>query len=406
MCWCVIAFFFLFEIKLIYFFLYLVDKPDSNQQLDKSKNETSSSYTNNSQLMSRDSLGMPQEECDDGQKRNANGSCIEFNACVENSTICGSNAKCTSSFGKVRCDCLDGFEKINETSTQCEDKDECLTGNNDCLKSASTCENSIGSYECICKSGYEKPHSNSSKACVNIDECSKKELNNCHHKCYDSLGSYECTCKDGYKLNDDNKTCTEIDQCYSNEYCSGICEKKGEGNYTCTRCETGFKVDKEKERCISIDECKPGFCPDADTCIHLKNGTSVCVNLKCPLDYEFDTNDKLCILKEGVKNKQSPLSLTKLVLVLPIAYLNQTRTIHRLKQPEEMDSVEFKYEISNQTDGEYAVNKTYFKLLDQKKTFNLLIEKPVKEKQSFIIELNAIYKKKILHKSELFVFIV
>ena len=50
-----------------------------------------------------------------------------------------------------RCECLDGYEQINDT--HCEDRDECAFQPNLCAPYGS-CSNTEGSYKCICRAGF------------------------------------------------------------------------------------------------------------------------------------------------------------------------------------------------------------------------------------------------------------
>ena len=380
----------------------------SYQCIDKSKNET---LTDNSSLQSRDALKPLQPvltnqtvhavECESGEERNQEGQCVEIDFCGKSPEICGPNAKCYNALGKHRCECNDGYA-MNQTTNRCEDKDECETNENSCLKTTSTCKNLVGSYKCECKPGFRA--SENDKNCINIDECNEK-VNICHHNCLDKPGSYECTCYEDYVLQSDNRTCVEQDLCRRDQFCDGVCEKKND-EYICKKCATGFSWDPAKGKCISENECKQDICPN-ETCIHLRNGSSACVNLKCPFDYDENSDEKVCYKKDTVKDAR-PLAISKRVLILPLNHLkeNKTRTIYRFKQPEQLDGVEFGIELSTLNSGKFSVDETYFRLLNQQLSHNLLVVRPIEKVQDFIIEMNVSYKKKKLHTSTLYVFVV
>lgn len=141
----------------------------------------------NTKLEARNSDEMDQTECEPKQKKNSDGICEYIDACGENPGKCGPNSICSNSFGNAICKCMQGYEK-NEKSGECEDKDECATGENLCLENVSTCKNLNGSYECICKAGYQKDKTN--EKCIDIDECSDKKLNGCEHNCLNTLGKF------------------------------------------------------------------------------------------------------------------------------------------------------------------------------------------------------------------------
>lgn len=379
----------------------------SYECVDKPKNE--SGTVENSSLQNRDSASdAPLEECEDYQERNEKGHCIDIDACAKKpaSELCGLNANCTSMFGKLRCDCHDGYTK-NSTTHQCEDINECETGETRCSSQTSTCQNLVGSYECLCKPGFEKPENETE--CMDINECNEQDLHKCHHNCWNTYGSFECRCNDGYDLQEDGKTCVEQDHCNSQEFCDGICERQGEGKYTCKKCPNGlFRLDKENEKCLLVNECKErDICAEGETCIDLKNGQPAsCVNLSCPEGYE--KNDGVCLKKESVVDTRA-LAISKRVIRLPLGGMNgtETKTIYRFNKPDDLgDGVEFKIEISNLTKGKYAVDESHFKLIDQKLSYNLLAIKPFEQEQQFNIEMNVVYKRKVLHTSRLFVFVV
>lgn len=396
-----------------------VQKCDKNQRcinlvgsyecVDKPKNESSSSADNTS-LQNRDLvIGTPLEECEDYQERNADGHCVDKDVCAQKppAELCGPHANCTSMFGKARCDCHDGYVK-NEITNLCEDKNECETGESGCLEASSTCQNLDGSYECVCRPGFEKVENGTE--CVNIDECLDRDVHKCHHNCLDKQGSFECQCNDGYDLQEDNRTCVERNQCQTENFCDGICVRVGEGKYTCKKCPAGlFRLDEKTEKCFPINECtKPDICAQGETCIDLKNGQpSRCVDLSCS-EEDYAMEDGVCVKAESVKDNR-PLAIGKRVIRLPVEAMNttQTKTIYRFNQTGGLgDEVEFKLEVRNPTYGELAVDGDYFKLVDQKHSHNLLVVKPIQQEQNFVIEMNVVYKRKILHQSKLYVYIV
>ncbi|KAM4697752.1 uromodulin-like [Rhinophrynus dorsalis] len=106
---------------------------------------------------------------------------------------CHPNATCEEHLGFLECTCKDGF--IGD-GFSCSDIDECAySWSNNC--SSGLCQNTFGSYTCACGSGYTKSSGN---ICVDINECSRSDLNYCHPfaTCYNSIGSYYCVCKAGY----------------------------------------------------------------------------------------------------------------------------------------------------------------------------------------------------------------
>mmetsp|Transcript_93048 Transcript_93048/g.233888 ORF Transcript_93048/g.233888 Transcript_93048/m.233888 type:complete len:1923 (-) Transcript_93048:10-5778(-) len=78
-----------------------------------------------------------------------------------------------------------------------------------CLRSAcgdhGTCSNNKYDYSCACIDGYEEVGYNTSRKCIDIDECSRWSGNemcgasSSSGSCVDEVNSYRCTCNSGYK---------------------------------------------------------------------------------------------------------------------------------------------------------------------------------------------------------------
>lgn len=63
-------------------------------------------------------------------------------------------------------------------------------------------------------------------------------------------GSYRCACDSGYRLNANNRTCEDIDECEvhkSYDLCMGICQNTP-GSYKCT-CPPGYKLSQDGRTC-------------------------------------------------------------------------------------------------------------------------------------------------------------
>ena len=69
--------------------------------------------------------------------------------CFNDTFICPTESICVNTADSAYCDCGEGYA-VNETSTSCEDINECSSANN----CEHTCANTAGSYTCSCKFGF------------------------------------------------------------------------------------------------------------------------------------------------------------------------------------------------------------------------------------------------------------
>ena len=61
----------------------------------------------------------------------------------------------------------------------------------------------------------------------------------CEHDCFnDKINGYRCTCKPGFRLAANQKSCEDIDECETGEYCSQLCGNTN-GGFECS-CAEGY----------------------------------------------------------------------------------------------------------------------------------------------------------------------
>ncbi|XP_077137846.1 uncharacterized protein LOC143803979 [Ranitomeya variabilis] len=201
--------------------------------------------------------------------------CDDIDECLTGN-ICSPYATCTNTIGNYTCTCNNGFWG---NGTHCEDIDECET-NNTCSPNA-TCTNTIGNYTCACNDGF----SGNGSYCADIDECGRDRNCSADATCNNTVGSYICTCNAGYT--GDGIQCDDIDECLTGNICSpdATCTNTI-GNYTCT-CNNGFWGNGT--HCEDIDECETNnICSLDATC------TNTIGNYTCACNDGFSGNGTHC----------------------------------------------------------------------------------------------------------------
>ena len=145
---------------------------------------------------------------------------------------------------------------------------------------------------CACESGYKLNDDNIS--CSDIDECT---VNNggCNQNCTNTDGGFECSCNTGFTLGLDGKTCSDINECASdNGGCdiNAVCNNKA-GSFECL-CKSGFTGNGQT--CSVIEICKPEnnpctenhktFCKDEN-----HDGIAECL---CDIGYKLNEQTGEC----------------------------------------------------------------------------------------------------------------
>ena len=215
--------------------------------------------------------------------------CVDVDECADGSHECSPDQTCENRVGGYVCVCPPGH--VNGPNKDCVDIDECSLYGNLC-GSTSQCENTAGSYRCICESGFENAEGFGG-ACQDINEC-QRTPGLCQHTCLNIWGSYRCSCNAGFRLNPDNRSCTDIDECTefkNNNLCIGICENTP-GSYAC-KCPDGYKLSPDGRTCEDIDECKAGLvCRGSGEICHNTRGSFRCNTINCPSGYHRDHERK------------------------------------------------------------------------------------------------------------------
>ncbi|XP_078049005.1 uncharacterized protein LOC144476208 isoform X1 [Augochlora pura] len=194
--------------------------------------------------------------------------CVDVNECKDNKGGC--EHKCVNTPGSFRCECPKGM-KLDEDRFLCRDINECLL-NNGHGPCQDTCRNTIGGYECSCDGLQDSVLSADNHTCQDAGPCSVNNAG-CSHTCLSTMGRVFCLCPDGFILEDDWKTCQDVDECAQPDLQTEMCRYgciNTAGSYRCAQpmelkdqpildslsitCLPGYEATPDGT-CIDINEC-------------------------------------------------------------------------------------------------------------------------------------------------------
>ncbi|XP_014484390.1 PREDICTED: uncharacterized protein LOC106749449 isoform X2 [Dinoponera quadriceps] len=204
-------------------------------------------------------------------KQNPNGVCAEASC----------EHVCNEINGRPVCSCYKGFRLDGH---KCADINECLL-NNGHGPCQDTCRNLIGGYECSCEGLQDTSLAADNHTCEHIGPCSVNNAG-CSHTCLSTMGRVFCLCPDGFMLEDDWKTCQDVDECSVPDLQTELCRYgciNTPGSYRCA--EPMELKDQPVLDSLSIT-CLPGYeqtshgtCIDINECTVDNGGcTEVCEN--------------------------------------------------------------------------------------------------------------------------------
>ncbi|KAK7802040.1 hypothetical protein U0070_025713 [Myodes glareolus] len=119
------------------------------------------------------------------------------------------------------------------------DVDECATDSHQC-NPTQICINTEGGYTCSCTDGYWLLEGQ----CLDIDEC---RYGYCQQLCANVPGSYSCTCNPGFTLNEDGRSCQDVNECETENPCVQTCVNTY-GSFIC-RCDPGYELEEDGIHC-------------------------------------------------------------------------------------------------------------------------------------------------------------
>ncbi|XP_017760225.1 PREDICTED: uncharacterized protein LOC108550842 isoform X1 [Eufriesea mexicana] len=207
--------------------------------------------------------------------------CIDVNECKDNKGGC--EHKCVNTAGSFRCECPKGM-KLEEDRFTCKDINECLL-NNGHGPCQDTCRNTIGGYECSCDGLQDTVLSADNHTCQDAGPCSVNNAG-CSHTCLSTMGRVFCLCPDGFILEDDWKTCQDVDECAQPDLQTEMCRYgciNTAGSYRCAEpmeLKDQPILDSLSITCLPGYEATPdGTCIDINECTVDNGGcTEVCEN--------------------------------------------------------------------------------------------------------------------------------
>ncbi|XP_064604408.1 fibulin-2-like isoform X2 [Liolophura sinensis] len=135
-----------------------------------------------------------------------------------------------------------------------------------------------------------------------IDECTRYANKLCEHECINTVGSFMCSCRAGYKLNEDGRSCKQLQKgspCAVSNPCQQKCEDVGQ-TARCS-CFAGYTLSVRDQRsCQDIDECSAGtaICPLGQVCLNTE-GSYRCqrgVDTSCPAGFTYNPITRRCEL--------------------------------------------------------------------------------------------------------------
>lgn len=216
--------------------------------------------------------------------------CVDVDECSKGTHECSPEQTCENRQGGYVCICPPGH--VDGPNKDCVDIDECSIYEGKICGPHSRCENTVGSYRCVCEEGFENA-GGPSGTCKDVNEC-QRSPGLCQHVCSNTWGGYRCSCEPGYRLNSDNRSCSDIDECMEfkeNNLCIGICENTP-GSFSC-KCPEGYRLGIDGRTCQDIDECATGrVCRGPDEMCQNTRGSFRCNRINCPAGYFRDQERK------------------------------------------------------------------------------------------------------------------
>lgn len=243
--------------------------------------------------------GSYQCTCPEFYTKNSLGVCIDLNECDLKQHKCEHN--CINQSPGYNCSCNLNYELNNTFNCTIHTPNDSCTA----LNCQQFCNFSTSPITCSCRDGY-KLNANDG-TCDDVDECSDK-THKCdsNAECKNLIGSYRCECKPGFKLGKDGITCEKCSIGLWGKNCESICRCKNSKDCNpktgCSSCPPGFQGGSCDQ---DIDECTKtsNICGSNGKCVNL-NGTYEC---NCDTGFKFAygkcSEIDECVTYEQINNK-------------------------------------------------------------------------------------------------------